>query len=133
VHSPLWEGCSRGIVGLLFREFAVTVAAAIVVSVIVSLTLTPMMCARVLTANSEARSGLLSRTLERCFDRLAALYDRGLVVALRHRFVTLLVMIATVAATLVLFVAIPKGFSHSKTPASSSASPRERKTAPRKR
>ena len=108
VFIPLF--LMSGIVGLLFREFAVTVAVAIGVSVIVSLTLTPMMCARVLTADSETRPGLLSRAFESFFDRLAALYDRGLVVALRHRFVTLLVMISTIAATLVLFTAIPKGF-----------------------
>jgi multidrug efflux pump subunit AcrB len=69
-----------------------------------------MMCARVLTAESGRRPGLISRTLERFFDWLAATYDRGLVVALRHRFATLLVMIATIAATLVLFVEIPKSF-----------------------
>jgi HAE1 family hydrophobic/amphiphilic exporter-1 len=108
VFIPLF--LMSGIVGLLFREFAVTVAVAIAVSVIVSLTLTPMMCARVLTAEGETRPGLLSRALERFFDWLAAAYDRGLVVALRHRFVTLLVMISTIAATLVLFVEIPKGF-----------------------
>jgi HAE1 family hydrophobic/amphiphilic exporter-1 len=83
----------------LFREFAVTVVVAILVSVIVSLTLTPMMCARVLTPEGETRPGLVSRTLERFFDWLAAVYDRGLVVALRHRFITLLVMISTVALT----------------------------------
>jgi HAE1 family hydrophobic/amphiphilic exporter-1 len=99
-----------GIVGLLFREFAVTVAVAIVVSVIVSLTLTPMMCARLLTTEGDTRPGLISRTLERFFEWLAAVYDRGLVVALRHRFITLLVMISTVALTGVLFVVIPKGF-----------------------
>ena len=108
VFIPLF--LMSGIVGLLFREFAVTVAVAIVVSVIVSLTLTPMMCARVLTGKSQTRDGLLSQAFERFFDGLAAVYDRGLVVALRHRFVTLLVMISTVAATLVLFVVIPKGF-----------------------
>jgi HAE1 family hydrophobic/amphiphilic exporter-1 len=108
VFIPLF--LMSGIVGLLFREFAVTVAVAIAVSVIVSLTLTPMMCARVLTAEGETRPGLLSRALERFFDWLAAAYDRGLVVALRHRFVILLVMISTIAATLVLFVEIPKGF-----------------------
>jgi HAE1 family hydrophobic/amphiphilic exporter-1 len=83
---------------------------AIVVSVIVSLTLTPMMCARLLTAEGDTRPGLISRALERFFEWLAAVYDRGLVVALRHRFITLLVMIATVALTGVLFVQIPKGF-----------------------
>jgi len=94
----------------LFREFAVTVAVAILVSVIVSLTLTPMMCARGLTAEGETRPGLVSRALERFFDWLTAVYDRGLVVALRHRFITLLVMISTVALTGILFIQIPKGF-----------------------
>jgi HAE1 family hydrophobic/amphiphilic exporter-1 len=108
VFIPLF--LMSGIVGLLFREFAVTVAMSILVSVIVSLTLTPMMCARVLTAESETRPGLVSRALERFFDWLAAVYDRGLVVALRHRFITLLVMISTVALTGVLFIDIPKSF-----------------------
>jgi hydrophobe/amphiphile efflux-1 (HAE1) family protein len=108
VFIPLF--LMSGIVGLLFREFAVTVAVAILVSVIVSLTLTPMMCARLLTAEGETGPGLISRALERFFDWLAAVYDRGLVVALRHRFITLLVMISTVALTGVLFVEIPKSF-----------------------
>src|SRR5258708_21419171 len=108
VFIPLF--LMSGIVGLLFREFAVTVAVAMAVFVIVSLTLRRMMCAGVLTGEGETRPGLLSRALERFFDGLAAAYDRGLVVALRHRFVTLLVMISTIAATLVLFVEIPKGF-----------------------
>ena len=108
VFIPLF--LMSGIVGLLFREFAVTVAVAILVSVIVSLTLTPMMCARLLTPEGDTRPGLISRALERFFDWLAAVYDRGLVVALRHRFITLLVMISTVALTGVLFVDIPKGF-----------------------
>ena len=108
VFIPLF--LMSGIVGLLFREFAVTVATAIVVSVIVSLTLTPMMCARLLTAEGETRPGLVSRALERFFDGLAATYDHGLVIALRHRFITLLVMILTVALTGVLFIEIPKGF-----------------------
>ena len=108
VFIPLF--LMSGIVGLLFREFAVTVAVAIVISLIVSLTLTPMMCARLLTAKGETRPGPISRALERFFEWLAAVYDRGLVVALRHRFVTLMVMIATVALTGVLFVEIPKGF-----------------------
>jgi hydrophobe/amphiphile efflux-1 (HAE1) family protein len=108
VFIPLF--LMSGIVGLLFREIAVTVAMAIVVSVIVSLTLTPMMCARVLTADGDLRPGPVSRAIERFFDALAAAYDRGLVVALRHRLITLAVMISTVAATVVLFVEIPKGF-----------------------
>jgi hydrophobe/amphiphile efflux-1 (HAE1) family protein len=108
VFIPLF--LMSGIVGLLFREFAVTVTVAILVSVIVSLTLTPMMCARLLTAEDRTRPNLVSRSLERFFDWLAATYDRGLVVALRHRFVTLLVMISTIVATLFLFAEIPKGF-----------------------
>jgi HAE1 family hydrophobic/amphiphilic exporter-1 len=108
VFIPLF--LMSGVVGLLFREFAVTVAVAIVVSVIVSLTLTPMMCARVLTAERGTRSGRISRTLEYFFERLATVYDRGLVVALRHRFITLMVMLSTVAFTGALFIKIPKGF-----------------------
>ncbi len=100
-----------GVVGLLFREFAVTVAVSIVVSVFVSLTLTPMMCARLLKGREEhKRPGRISRALERGLDGLVAVYDRGLVVALRHRRITLGVMLLTVAATVGLFVVIPKGF-----------------------
>jgi hydrophobe/amphiphile efflux-1 (HAE1) family protein len=108
VFIPLF--LMSGVVGLLFREFAVTVAAAIVVSVIVSLTLTPMMCARLLTPESEGGAGRLSRALERVFDSLLELYDRALVVVLRHRFIGLMTMILTVALTVALFVIIPKGF-----------------------
>ena len=107
VFIPLF--LMSGVVGLLFREFAVTVAVSILVSVLVSLTLTPMMCARLLKPEG-ARPGRISAALERFFDGLLALYDRGLIVALRHRFVTLCVMLLTVAATVALFVAIPKGF-----------------------
>jgi hydrophobe/amphiphile efflux-1 (HAE1) family protein len=99
-----------GIVGLLFREFAITVAVSIVVSVIVSLTLTPMMCARVLTPDSGGNAGPISRALERFFDGLVEVYDRALIVALRHRRITLTIMILTVCLTVALFVAIPKGF-----------------------
>jgi HAE1 family hydrophobic/amphiphilic exporter-1 len=108
VFIPLF--LMSGIVGLLFREFAVTVAISIVISVIVSLTLTPMMCSRLLTAEGDARPGPVTRTLECFFDGLIAVYDRALIVALRHRLITLIVMISTIAATLVLFVEIPKGF-----------------------
>ena len=97
-----------GIVGLLFREFAVTVAMSIVVSLIVSLTLTPMMSARLLTP--EGNPGSLSKAVERFFDWLVAVYDRGLVVALRYRRITLTIMILTVCLTMAMFVWIPKGF-----------------------
>jgi hydrophobe/amphiphile efflux-1 (HAE1) family protein len=99
-----------GLVGLMFREFAVTVTVAIAVSALVSLTLTPTMGARLLRREHPEEQGRLSRALEWCFDALLAVYDRALSVALRHRFVTLMVMLATVAATAWLFLIIPKGF-----------------------
>jgi hydrophobe/amphiphile efflux-1 (HAE1) family protein len=99
-----------GMVGRMFQEFAVTVTVAIAVSALVSLTLTPMMAARLLRHESPDQQGRLSRGLERCFDALLNVYDRGLIVALRHRFITLMVMLATVVATGWLFVIIPKGF-----------------------
>jgi len=108
VFIPLF--LMSGIVGLLFREFAVTVAASIVVSLVVSLSLTPMMSARLLTAADEAKAGPVSKALERFFDWLVLIYDRALIVALRHRQVTLTIMILTVGSTLALFVVIPKGF-----------------------
>jgi hydrophobe/amphiphile efflux-1 (HAE1) family protein len=99
-----------GMVGRMFQEFAVTVTVAIAVSALVSLTLTPMMAARLLRHEQPEKQGRLSRALERCFDTLLAVYDRGLVVALRHRFVTLMVMVGTVLMTGWLFIIIPKGF-----------------------
>src|SRR5208337_3144046 len=108
VFIPLF--LMSGIVGLLFREFAATVAVSIVLSVIVSLTLTPMMCARLLTPESKSKPSRLSRALEGSFDGLVEVYDRALVIALRHRGITLMVMILTVFATVALFVQIPKGF-----------------------
>jgi hydrophobe/amphiphile efflux-1 (HAE1) family protein len=98
-----------GIVGRLFREFAICVSITIVISALVSLTLTPMMCARFL--NSEARKhGWLYNMIERMFEELVNFYERTLDIALRFRFITLLVFIATVTLTVVLYVVIPKGF-----------------------
>jgi hydrophobe/amphiphile efflux-1 (HAE1) family protein len=99
-----------GMVGRMFQEFAVTVTVSIAVSALVSLTLTPMMGSRLLHHEKPEDQGRLSRGLEWCFDGLLAIYDRGLVVALRHRFITLMTMLATVALTGWLFVVIPKGF-----------------------
>ena len=99
-----------GMVGRMFQEFAVTVTVAIAVSVVVSLTLTPMMGARLLRDEHPEQAGKLSRALERGFDALLSGYDRMLVIALRHRFVTLMTMLATVAVTAWLFIVIPKGF-----------------------
>ena len=98
-----------GIVGRLFREFAMTVTAAIAVSVLVSLTLTPMLASRFLHRESE-QHGRLYRAIERMFDALVNAYARGLDLVLRHRFVTLMTFFATIALTAALFVAIPKGF-----------------------
>jgi multidrug efflux pump subunit AcrB len=99
-----------GIVGRLFHEFALTVTAAIVVSVFVSLTLTPMLCSRFLVSEHDREHGRLYRIIERGFDMLLGAYRRALDVALRHQFITLMVFIATLAITGVLFVYIPKGF-----------------------
>ncbi|MBV8619353.1 MAG: efflux RND transporter permease subunit [Curvibacter sp.] len=102
-----------GIVGRLFREFAVTVTLTIAMSMVVSLTLTPMMCARYLKAHKAGEvehHGRLYMLMERGFDALLNTYRRGLEFVLRHQFATLLSFMATVAATVALFVAIPKGF-----------------------
>jgi len=98
-----------GIVGRLFREFALTVTAAIAVSVLVSLTLTPMLASRFLVRESE-HHGRIYRAIEYLFDALVHAYARGLDLVLRHRFVTLIAFFATIALTGALFVAIPKGF-----------------------
>ncbi|MET4389795.1 HAE1 family hydrophobic/amphiphilic exporter-1 [Bradyrhizobium sp. F1.4.3] len=99
-----------GIIGRLFREFAVTLAMAIFVSLVVSLTLTPMMASRFLRTDREARHGRFYRWSERMFERLLGAYERGLDLALRHSLVTLCIFFATVALSAVLFILIPKGF-----------------------
>jgi hydrophobe/amphiphile efflux-1 (HAE1) family protein len=98
-----------GYVGLLFREFAVTVSVALVLSLLISLTLTPMMCAYLLKPESK-QHGWLYRLSERGFDGLLNLYEAGLKIVLRHRFITLMTMLATIALTGYLYVLIPKGF-----------------------
>ena len=98
-----------GYVGLLFREFAVTVSVSLVLSLIISLTLTPMMCARLLKPESREH-GRLYRLSEQGFDALLRLYEAGLKIVLRHRFITLMSMFATIALTGCLYVVIPKGF-----------------------
>jgi hydrophobe/amphiphile efflux-1 (HAE1) family protein len=99
-----------GIVGRVFREFAVTVTMTILVSAFVALTLTPVMGARFLRPKTSVRHGRLYLLSERAFDVMLAGYRRSLDVALRHRFITLLVFIGTVALSVYLFVIIPKGF-----------------------
>jgi hydrophobe/amphiphile efflux-1 (HAE1) family protein len=99
-----------GIVGRLFREFAITVTATIVVSAFVSLTLTPMMCSRFLKDEKHAAHGRLYMLSERFFEGLLRAYDTGLKWVLRHQGLTLGVLIATICATGYLYVTIPKGF-----------------------
>jgi HAE1 family hydrophobic/amphiphilic exporter-1 len=100
-----------GIIGRLFREFAVTLSMTIFVSLVVSLTLTPMMASRFLKAHSEeAQHGRLYQWSERCFDGLLRGYELGLDLVLRWRLTTLMVFFATVALSGYLFVVIPKGF-----------------------
>ena len=98
-----------GYVGLLFREFAITVSVSLVLSLLISLTLTPMMCSRLLKPESKEH-GWLYRFFERGFDGLRNLYEAGLKIVLRHRFTTLMTMIGTIALTGYLYMVIPKGF-----------------------
>jgi hydrophobe/amphiphile efflux-1 (HAE1) family protein len=98
-----------GYVGKLFQEFAVTVSVALILSLLISLTLTPMLCSRLLKSGNE-RHGRLYRISEAAFDGLVSSYGRALNVALRHRFVTLLVMLGTIVITGYLYYVIPKGF-----------------------
>jgi multidrug efflux pump len=97
-----------GIIGRLFREFAVTVTMTIAVSAIVSLTLTPMMAARILRS-SKGEQGRFYRASERVFERLIAFYGRTLRVVLRHERATLFVVAGTLGLTVLLYTIIPKG------------------------
>ncbi len=98
-----------GIVGRLFREFAMTVTIAVVVSCVVSLTLTPMMCSRFLRHDTGSH-GLLYRVIESFFQGMLSFYRRTLEIALRHQFITLLTFLITVSVTIFLYIEIPKGF-----------------------
>lgn len=99
-----------GIIGRLFREFAVTLAMTIFVSMVVSLTLTPMMASRFLRAHHETQHGKFYQWSERGFDAMLHAYERGLDLAMRWRLTTLAVFFATLGLSLYLFVIIPKGF-----------------------
>ena len=98
------------VIGRLFREFAVTLAVAILISAVVSLTLTPMMCARMLSAESLRKQNRFSRASEAMFDRIIAGYGRWLTRVLRHPWITLSVALGTLLLTILLWIAIPKGF-----------------------
>ncbi|HEY7652332.1 MAG TPA: multidrug efflux RND transporter permease subunit [Methylomirabilota bacterium] len=97
------------IVGRLFREFAITLSAAILVSAAVSLTLTPMLCARLLHRREEHEVGRVARASQAAFDRVLRAYARTLRVVLDHQPATLLVAVATLGLTLLLYVVVPKG------------------------
>jgi multidrug efflux pump len=96
------------VVGRLFREFAVTLSATIVISAVVSLTLTPMMAARILRPKSDAKHGRFYELSERAFQGMIAFYGRTLRVVLGHRTVTLFVVLGTLGLTILLYILIPK-------------------------
>jgi multidrug efflux pump len=98
------------VVGRLFREFAITLAVTILVSAFVSLTLTPMMCSRILQDKATAKQTRFYHWSENVFNSIIAAYGRSIQVILRHRFATLMVTISTLVATILLFIVVPKGF-----------------------
>jgi multidrug efflux pump len=98
------------VVGRLFREFAVTLAVTIIISAVVSLTLTPMMCSRILRHNPEEQQTRFYRASEHVFNRMIAFYGRTLRVVLRYQGITLLIALGTLVLTVFLYIVIPKGF-----------------------
>jgi multidrug efflux pump len=98
------------VVGRLFREFAVTLAVTILISAVVSLTLTPMMCSRILRHDAEEKQTRFYRWSEGVFDRMIAFYGRTLRVVLRYQTITLLIALGTLVLTVFLYIVIPKGF-----------------------
>src|SRR6202034_1674881 len=99
-----------GIVGRLFREFAVTLSASILVSMVVSLTTTPMMCAYLLKDERAEKHGRLYTASEKCFDGVLSLYRKTLHWVLANPALTLVVLFLTIALNVLLIVKIPKGF-----------------------
>ena len=99
-----------GLVGRMFREFALTLTIAVVTSAIVSLTLTPMMCSRLLKHSGEKREIPGLAAISRNIDRMVEFYRRTLLWVLQHQPATLIVTFATIAATLILYIVVPKGF-----------------------
>ncbi len=97
------------VVGRLFREFAVTLAVTIILSAVVSLTLTPMMCSRILRHTPKEEQGRFYRASERVFDGMIAFYGRTLKFVLGYQTITLLIAVATLVLTVVLYIVIPKG------------------------
>ncbi len=99
-----------GIIGRLFREFAVTVSVAVIASAVISLTLTPVMCSLFLKGHREKPPGRISQLAERGFQRVLAGYDRGLRFVFRHQFMMLMSTLLLMVATGLLYMKIPKGF-----------------------
>ncbi len=99
-----------GIVGRLFREFAVTLSTAIIISMVISLTTTPMMCAYILKERKTEKHGAMYRTSEKFFDGMLATYRHSLTWVLDNPFLTLIVLLLVIALNVVLIVKIPKGF-----------------------
>ena len=99
-----------GIVGRLFREFAVTLTVAIAVSLVVSLTTTPMMCAKFLRTQHSEKHNLAYRLSERGFNIIHSLYARTLKSVLRHPQLTLIITLVTIAISVYLYIVVPKGF-----------------------
>ncbi|WP_267224063.1 efflux RND transporter permease subunit [Dyella silvae] len=98
-----------GVIGRLFSEFAVTLAVTIVLSAVVSLTLVPMLCARLLRAQADRHPSRFERISERVFNQILDAYKRGLTFVMARQTATLLVFVATLALTIILYVIIPKG------------------------
>jgi multidrug efflux pump len=98
------------VVGRLFREFAITLSVTIIISAVVSLTLTPMMSAKLLRYRPDEQQGWFYRSSQRLFDRMIAAYGRTLKRVLAHQSATLAVAIGTIALTIILYIIIPKGF-----------------------
>jgi multidrug efflux pump len=99
-----------GIVGRLFREFAVTLSVAIIISLVISLTTTPMMCSRLLKHMDESAHNKLFQASERGFNRVLAIYERSLSWVLNHSGLTLTVLLLTIGLNVYLFIVVPKGF-----------------------
>src|SRR5206468_3204945 len=99
-----------GVLGRLFREFAVTITTAVLISGLVSVTLTPMLCSRFLNVAALHAKGRFARFMERLFQRMFRTYEWSLAIVLRHRVVMLIVFVAVLVSTARMYVVMPKGF-----------------------
>jgi multidrug efflux pump len=99
-----------GIIGRLFREFTITLSVAVIISLVLSLTATPMMCSKLLRREKTLRTNLFSRVTEKCFQRMLRLYEATLHWSLRHSFLIFLVLVSSTALNFYLFNVVPKGF-----------------------